>query len=36
MALMLGVRLETIHDGKIYYIQENEDEEWELFSQEIN
>ena len=36
MALMLGVRLETIHNGKIYYIQENEDEEWELFSQGIN
>ncbi len=35
MALMLGVRLETIHNDKIYYIQESEDEEWELFVQEI-
>jgi len=35
MALMLGIRLETIHNGKIYYIQENEDEEWELFVQPI-
>ena len=36
MALMLGVRLETIYNGKIYYIMENDDEEWELFSQKIN
>jgi len=35
MALMLGVRLETIHNDKVYYIQENEDEEWELFVQKI-
>ena len=36
MALMLGVRLETIHNDKVYYINENEDEEaWELFVQEI-
>ena len=35
MALMLGVRLETIHNDKIYYIQESEDEEWELFVQKI-
>lgn len=36
MAIMMGVRLETTHNEKIYYIQENEDEEWELFVQEIN
>ncbi len=35
MALMLGIKLETIHNDKIYYIQENEDEEWELFFREI-
>jgi len=36
MALLLGVKLETIHNDKIYYIQENEDlEEWELFVKEI-
>ena len=35
MSLMMGIRLETIHNGKIYYIKENEDEEWELFVQEI-
>lgn len=35
MSLMMGIRLETIHNGKIYYIQENEEEEWELFVQEI-
>lgn len=35
MAMMLGIRLETIYNDKVYYIQENEDEEWELFSQEI-
>jgi len=35
MALLLGIKLETIHNDKIYYIQENEDEEWELFVQEI-
>ena len=36
MALLLGIKLETIHNDKIYYIQENEDEEeWELFAQEI-
>ncbi len=36
MAVLMGVRLETTHNGKIYYIQENEYEEWELFVQEIN
>ena len=36
MALLLGIKLETIHNDKIYYIQENEDEEWELFAREIN
>jgi len=35
MAVMMGVRLETIHNNKIYYIQENEDEDWELLVQEI-
>jgi len=36
MALLLGIKLETIHNDKIYYIQENEDEEeWELFVKEI-
>lgn len=36
MALLLGIKLETIHNDKIYYIKENEDEEeWELFVQEI-
>ena len=35
MAMMLGIRLETIYNDKVYYIQENEDEEWELFAQEI-
>ncbi len=36
MALLLGIKLETIHNDKIYYIQENEDtEEWELFAREI-
>ena len=35
MAVMMGVRLETIHNDKIYYIQENEDEDWELLVQEI-
>jgi hypothetical protein len=35
MSLMMGIRLETIYNGKIYYIQENEEEEWELFVQEI-
>jgi hypothetical protein len=34
-AIMMGVRLETIHNDKIYYIAENEDEEWELFVQDI-
>ncbi|MEN8223056.1 MAG: hypothetical protein ABFR36_07330 [Acidobacteriota bacterium] len=33
--LLLGIKLETIHNDKIYYIQENEDEEWELFVKEI-
>ena len=29
-------KVETIHNYKIYYIQENEDEEvWELFFKEI-
>ena len=36
MAVLMGVRLETIHNGKFYYIQENEDEEWELKSRDIN
>ncbi len=35
MTLLLGIKLETIHNEKIYYIQENEDEEWELFVKEI-
>lgn len=35
MAVMMGIRLETIHNGRIYYIQENEDEELELFVQDI-
>lgn len=35
MAMILGIRLETIHNDNIYYIQENEDEEWELFVQKI-
>jgi len=35
MALLLGIKLETIHNDKIYYIQENEDEEWELLAREI-
>lgn len=35
MTLLLGIKLEAIHNDKIYYIQENEDEEWELFVKEI-
>jgi len=36
LTLLLGIKLETIHNDKIYYIQENEDEEaWELFVKEI-
>ncbi len=35
MAVMMGVRLETIHNDKIYWIQENEDEDWQLHVQEI-
>jgi len=30
MSTMMGVKLETIHDDKIYFIAENDDEEWEL------
>lgn len=30
MSTVLGIRLSTMVDGKIYYVKENEDEEWEL------
>lgn len=37
LGLLLGIKLETIYNDRIYYIQENEDEEeWELFVREIN
>jgi hypothetical protein len=35
MAVLMGIRLETIHQDKIYWIQENEDEDWELHVQGI-
>jgi hypothetical protein len=30
MSTMLGIRLSVMSDGKIYYVEENDDEEWEL------
>jgi hypothetical protein len=35
MSMLMGIRLETIYNGKVYYVQENEDEEWELLVQAI-
>jgi hypothetical protein len=36
MAVLMGVKYYTIYDSKFYYISENEeDETWELFNQEI-
>lgn len=36
MSTMLGIRLSTMSDGKIYYVEENEDEEWELHQVNID
>lgn len=35
MSKLLGVKLSTIERDKIYYLVENEEEEWELHVEEI-
>jgi hypothetical protein len=35
MSKLLGVKLSTIKNDKIYYLEENEEEEWELHVEEI-
>jgi hypothetical protein len=36
MSKILGAKLHTIYDDKLYYLMENEDEEeWELYVEEI-
>ena len=36
MSTMMGINLEIIHDGKIYFVKENDNEEWELHILDIN